>query len=188
MLLQIPWRASPRQSEENRAWLDYILQPLFIAGYAYMSWTVVRLFWTILFLPLYLLLAFCRSLAPALVTSWRLMLTSKGRARLVRTGHESGARRKAQGERQLRGEYSFAKGSFEPGWYEKEEATAFWPANREYFVVCGLRVCVVHEKPSGLVRRKLVLLHGNPSYSFMYRQVCHIGPGSFHMKVVVLTP
>lgn len=174
LLSQVPWRISPRPGLESRSTIDYILQPLFLVSYVYLSFTLVRLFWALTLLPIYLLLAFLRSVWPALLRNGGLLLTSKGRARLIQDGHQTFADRERQGEQQFSDDYRFPAGSFEHGWQHNGppgNLAAIWPVNREYINVCGLKACVVHEKPAGPVVRTVVLLHGNPSWSFMFRHV-----------------
>lgn len=174
LLPKVPWRNSPRPGLERRAFIDYILQPFFFFSYWYMSFTVVRLFWAAVFLPTYILFAFYRSIWPSLIQRGKSLLTQKGRDQLVREGKRASTDRQLQGERQFTGEFAFAEGGFERGWYDPSSdahTKEFWPVNREYFTVCGLQACVVHERPEGPAKRTLVLLHGNPSYSFMYRHV-----------------
>lgn len=186
LLPRIPWRRSSRPITEEASIVDYVLQPFFAICYGYMSFTLVRLFWAAILLPIYLLLAFYRSVWPFLLRKGHLLLTAKGRSQLVHAGEQSSIDRQLRAESQLRDDYVFAERDYDHGWHKplsSEYPATCWPVTREYFIVCGLQACVVHEKPSEAPKRTVVLLHGNPSWSFMYRhvrQVPHNPPGRQH--------
>lgn len=174
LIPRIPWRQSPRPTQEGRSPIDYLLQPAFAVSYACLSFTFVRLLCAVFLVPAYLVLAFYRSVWPFLIRRGFLLATADGRRQLLKSGERNSVERLSQGRRQFQGEYVFDKGTFAPGWCESravDNGSAAWAANRRYFSVCGLRACVVHEKPVGTPRRTLVLLHGNPSWSYMYRNV-----------------
>lgn len=183
LLSTVPWRTSARPRCEDRAPVDYLLQPLFVLAYLYMSLTLVRIFCAALLVPPYLLLAFYRSVWPFLLQTGTSLLTPKGRSKLEHDGRHASARRESRAQQQLREDYRFEGKDFEGGFHRPRAQTRPMPGfavDNECLEVCGLRVNVVHKRPAGSVKGTLVLLHGNPSSSFMYRHVSrfHSSPGT----------
>lgn len=170
----IPWRWSQRPARERRSPIDYLLQPAFALAYVCLSFTCIRLLCAVFLLPIYLIVAFYRSVWPFLVRRGLLLATADGRRELRKSGEQNMVERLLQGQQQYQGDYVFDRETFAPG---SREGRAFdkgptgWPASKEYLSVCGLRACVFHKKPAGKSKRTLVLLHGNPSWSYMYRHV-----------------
>jgi len=117
-----------------------------------------------------------RSFLPFLLKNGRYLLTHSGREHLRHQGNASRRQRKNQAMLQLDGKYRFDDDLVErTSQITKvvDHINTLWPAEREYFDVCNLRACVVHEIPKqrGEGSRRVVLLHGNPSWSFMYRNI-----------------
>lgn len=175
---RIPRITVPRPKKEEPSLSDYILQPVFALAFAFFDFTLVRLLDLAVLFPLYLLFAFFRSLLPSLLRNFSFLLSSTGRKKLVERGQISRWQRENQGKLQLNGTFQFHPDLIERTSDNKEVVNhieAIWPVKREYFDVCNIKACVVHELPGQTQRkhdgRKIVLLHGNPSWSFMYRNV-----------------
>lgn len=169
-ILSQPW-------PENPSLRDFILRRAFKLGFAIFDFTMIRLAGVVFLLPLYLFVAFLRSFLPFLLKNSKYLLTHSGRKHLRHQGNTARWQRKNQAMLQLDGKYRFHEGLVERTLQIRRVADhidTIWPARREYFDVCNLRACVVHEIPKqqGEGSRRVVLLHGNPSWSFMYRNVC----------------
>lgn len=168
---KVPWSSS-HAANEHASPLDYVLQPAFTAAFICMSLTVSRMLCLCILLPLYLSVACYRSVWPYLVQNLRLLLSSSGRLKLKQHGEFHAIRRQQLADSQLAGTYTFESADVEPSSTERETQQVLrstWPANRDYFLVGNLRTCVVHEKPAQPPKGTVVLLHGNPSWSYMYR-------------------
>jgi hypothetical protein len=186
-LPRLPRITVPRPKNEDPSPRDFILRPLFALGFAFFDFTVVRLLDLALLLPLYLILAFFRSFPRAIFRNFGSLLSRTGRKKLAERGNISRWQRENQGKLQLDGTFRFHSDVVERTSEIKEvvdKIEGVWPAKREYFDVSNLKAYVVHAVPDETKRsdegRKLLLLHGNPSWSFMYRNVRALYSTSMH--------
>lgn len=172
MLPQPPGKSRDVEYEPP-SFIDYLLRPAVTLSYIIMDFSIVRLGIAIVLFPTYLTLAFLRSfLLPALPYLY-LLASWRGRTELAQRGKANRRAREKQAQTQLDGTFSFP-----PHKVEKAAASAeisgriskAWAVPRKFVTVCpGVDAAVVRAgDPNGT---KLVLLHGNPSWSFMYRHV-----------------
>lgn len=151
-----------------------LLQPAFQAAVKIMSFTPVRLCAAAWLVTLYLLLAICRSLLPCVIKNALTLLSGSGRAKLIKRGKGWREWRDQTAATQLDGTFRFSRNDLEGSeayGATQEKLHDVWPVKREFYEVCGSRVCVVHERPTETPMRQVVLVHGNPSWSYMYRKV-----------------
>lgn len=151
-----------------------LLQPTFRVAVKIMSYTLVRLCAASSLFTLYLFLAFLRSILPYVFANALALLSNSGRAKLIRRGRKWREWRDQTAASQLNGTFRFSGNDLESRevyGITQKRLHDVWPVNREYFEVCGGRICVVHERPTGKPKRQVVLMHGNPSWSYMYRNV-----------------
>ncbi|KAI0471642.1 epoxide hydrolase [Xylariaceae sp. FL0804] len=138
------------------------------------NYTVVRLPAAAIMFPTYLLVAFLRSLLPYLAPQVPgLVLSQKYRDGLAQRGMANREAREDLALRQLRGEYRFPDGEVrrtrhDPA--ERRRIEAALPGRREFVKVCpGVEAAVLRAGNEG--GPKALLLHGNPSWSYMYRNI-----------------
>lgn len=159
-------------------------QVLTVSGYLsafLLSFTINRAFLASALLPLYLLSLAYRVLPTIFRNAPRLLLPNWWKT-LVRDAEQYRQRVDALAQSQLEGTYRIKddeilrtdrKGK---GWM----ADMPWRDNVEEFSVCGATARYVHLKPSyrsiatdnKASHRPIVFLHGNPSWSYMWRNVC----------------
>lgn len=147
---------------------DYILQPTFKASVFLLSFTVIRIWLALVLLPLY-----CSAQAlfalPHIISWLSFLLTSSGRMKLRARcyGYRRGETDLAA--EQYQGTFHFAPQRVE---YSSSGATT-WDVPRVEVEVCGIKARVAHFKPTGVQNngKTIVLLHGNPSWSYMWRNI-----------------
>ena len=158
---------------EHASLFDYILCPAFLLGFLIMDFTIVRLFIACFTVPIYVVLAFSRSVLPYALSNLPLCTSTEGRRELARRGEANRNAREEQGRKQFEGTFEFRTENVERGAESRmvvERVKGVWSVKREFFDVCGgVKAAVVREGPRD--GKKAVLLHGNPSWSFMYRNV-----------------
>lgn len=157
-------------------------------GYAsafFMSFSVVRLMVVASLLPLYAAKVLL-SVVPSIVRNLPRILTAGGRNRLVQLTDDYRHEDRSRSESQFLGSYVFDESAVfrvqrsEKAWMHDMP----WSNQTEEFNVCGVTVRYVHLKPNANgtsdeqdgSERPVVLLHGNPSWSFMWRDVRALHP------------
>lgn len=160
---------------ENPTVLDRVLRPCFIIAATLMNVTIIRFGIAVVLFPLYLLVAFARSVLPGLVARFHWILTEHGREKLFARGTSTRLRREALAEDQFRGDFNFAAEDIEhteDAVRAVERMNGIWPVMREFIDVCpGIQASVVRAGNANGV--PVVLLHGNPSWTYMYRNAGH---------------
>ncbi|KAL6237955.1 hypothetical protein BDW75DRAFT_248159 [Aspergillus navahoensis] len=146
-----------------------------------LSFTITRLFLVSLLLPLYLY-KYVFSLLPATIkNSIHLLLGPAGWSRLIRHTEIYRTRSDALAQAQLDGSYRFKPSEVfhisrnSRGWMEAVP----WAKETEEFEVCGATVRYLHLRASyssvlqdeKREHRPIVFLHGNPSWSYVWRNV-----------------
>lgn len=152
----------------------WVLEPFFRLITYTMSYTLVRVCCASFLFPAYILVAFCRSIMLSAIRNASSVVSSAGRETLVAQGREWREWRNKLANSQLDGTFKFDRKDLEnveSYGMTQRNLHDLWSVHRDYFDVCGVRACVVHEKPVGTPKRQVVLLHGNPSWSYMYRNV-----------------
>ncbi|GIC92436.1 haloalkane dehalogenase family protein [Aspergillus udagawae] len=145
-----------------------------------LSFTINRAFLASALLPLYLLhLAY--SVLPAILWNAPRLLFPNGWITLMKDAEQYRKRADALAQSQLEGKYKFKDDEIirtdqkDKGWM----ADMPWRDNVEEFTVCGATARYVHLKPSyrsiatdnKAFHRPIVFLHGNPGWSYMWRNV-----------------
>jgi hypothetical protein len=149
-----------------------------------LSFTINRALLAYALLPFYLL-SLAYNVLPTILWNAPRLLLPNGWSRLVKDAEEYRQRADALAQSQLEGKYRFKEDEIlrtdqkGKGWM----ADMPWRDNMEEFNVCGATARYVHLKPSyrsiatdnKTSHRPIVFLHGNPSWSYMWRNV-----GSYH--------
>lgn len=145
-----------------------------------LSFTINRALLAYALLPFYLL-SLAYSVLPTILWNAPRLLVPNGWSRLIKDAEQYRQRADSLAQSQLEGKYKFKddwiirsdqKGK---GWM----ADMPWRDNVEEFNVCGATARYVHLKPSyrsiatdnKTSHRPIVFLHGNPSWSYMWRNV-----------------
>ena len=151
---------------------DIVLRPIFQLCVLFLSSTTVRMTIALLYLlPAYILVKAIEVL-PSIYNRCHLLLTSSGREQLVKGSDQQRAWEEDLARKQYDGTcVLFQEGQIFRTDMRKCLREAHWSPNKKSFSVCGVDVGVVHEKPEKVTGRTVVLLHGNPSWSFMWRNV-----------------
>lgn len=155
---------------------DRVLQPFFFIVRRVLSFTVIRLFSLLTLLPLYLTVKLLRA-APHIIPRLHLLLYPDGWRKLIYSAYRYRDIELERTKAQLHGEYQFESSQLIKPSKDEIQKRANWFPCTEIFQVCGANICVVHEAPkvgrqnSGV---KILLLHGNPSWSFMWRDVSSV--------------
>jgi hypothetical protein len=140
------------------------------------SSTFIRLALTLVLLPIYLVVQTVGA-APHIIANLPKLVNEHGRFRLARAAHLHRQREKNLARHQLKGAIYFRPEELaripvaEKRRILKE---AGWTVKWEELEVCGGKVAVYHEKPGGVdspPRDPIILLHGNPSWSLIWRDV-----------------
>ncbi|KAL4782588.1 Alpha/Beta hydrolase protein [Aspergillus varians] len=144
--------------------------------------TINRIFLAAILIPLYLYKV-ALSLLPSAIKNSLNLLTPCGWSRLAENAEEYREDSDALAHSQLDGSYRFEADEVfhvkknSRGWME----TAPWANDTHEFNVCGATVRYVHLRASysrilqdgRRIHRPIVFLHGNPSWSYMWRNVFH---------------
>lgn len=151
---------------------DTVLRPVFHLCVFFGSSPVVRMTVALVYLlPVYILVKTIEVL-PSIYNRCHLLLTRSGRERLVKESDQQRAREEDLARKQYDGSCILVhEGQIFRTDAKKCLREAHWSPLAERFSVCGVDVGVVHEKPEKVTGRTIVLLHGNPSWSFMWRNV-----------------
>ncbi|GIJ90940.1 hypothetical protein Asppvi_009905 [Aspergillus pseudoviridinutans] len=145
-----------------------------------LSFTINRAFLASAVLPLYLLSIAYSVLPTILWNAPQLLLPNRWRA-LMKDAEQYRQRADALARSQLEGKYRFKEDEIIRTDQKGKEwmADMPWRDNVEEFNVCGATARYVHLKPSyrsiatdnKASHRPIVFLHGNPSWSYMWRNV-----------------
>ena len=160
--------------ERHNSPQDHLLRPLFKLICVVLDITLVRFFMAMALLPVYICAKYLEVLPPAIKNS-TMLLSTDGRERLVHSAKGYRQQEKKRAQLQMQGDFAFQPDELLSG--EKARVSLkdlYWKPHMEQFEVCGASVNVLHEVPPDEVRgsgKKIVLLHGNPSWSFMWRNV-----------------
>ena len=163
-----------REEELQPSIHDYLLRPCFAVAASLLDITFLRLLLAAILLPVYIYLQALAAL-PSLLKNGPRLRSSRARARLLDSADSYRRFESELAEQQLDGTFRFQpsqllRGEQARGWAEDLD----WRPRMKEFEVLGAMVNVVHELPpmtrvgSG---KKVLLLHGNPSWSFMWRNV-----------------
>ncbi len=164
-----------RTEELQRSVGDNILQPSFKILVNILSHFISRVALALSLLPIYILVKFL-TILPTTVRNARFLLSEGGRDRLICLSDLYRASETKQAEDQLSGAFRFEKHQLlQDGQARGWLGAVKWSPHVELFEMEGARVNFVHEQPGKGQRhsgKKIILLHGNPSWSFMWRNVC----------------
>ncbi|KAL3490040.1 Alpha/Beta hydrolase protein [Aspergillus germanicus] len=145
-----------------------------------LSFTISRIFLVAILLPLYLY-KLMLTLIPSILRNATNLFSSGGFNRLVESAESYRTSSDSLAYAQLNGSYQFKPDEL----FQIAEKSRGWMENIPYandthsFTVCGATVRYIHLKPSyssilqdgKKTHRPIVLLHGNPSWSYMWRNV-----------------
>jgi hypothetical protein len=164
----------PRLSPNNLYLRDSALRLLFKMVVVLLSSFLIRLVLALSLLPLYIAVKIA-PLLPIAICKSALLLSKRGRDKLISSSDSYRDLEKDRAAAQSKGDFKFqdtellqsqdARGSIEK---------LAWDCPRKVFDVAGAQVNVFHKQPGeGHSRsgKKILLLHGNPSWSFMWRNV-----------------
>lgn len=166
--------AQGREQELRSSPQDHLLRPLFRVLCMVLNITLIRCFMALVLLPLYLCAKYLEVL-PAAIRHGTMLLSADGRERLLQSAEDYRQQEKKRADLQLHGNFAFQPNELLTG--EKARGflkSLYWTPHMERFEVCGASANVLHEIPPDGVRwsgKKVLLLHGNPSWSFMWRNV-----------------
>lgn len=154
-----------------------------MSGYGHISvlafsYTLSRLLFALVLIPPYLV-KISYQVLPTILSNAVCLLSVKGLERLVTDTDRYRAHAQHIAKQQLDGTFVFSEADLYLG-VNKWTDQLLWADKTEQFTVCGATVRFVHLKPShdadsgsnGIApRRPIVLLHGNPSWTYMWRNV-----------------
>jgi hypothetical protein len=115
---------------------------------------------------------------PTLVSNLHLLFTAAGRSGLVKNAEKYREEEQSMADLQFEGRYRFSRDEGK-GWMDDRP----FGTQTKDLSVCGVTARYVHLQPysshdssveNGVNsdKRPLVFLHGNPSWSFIWRNVC----------------
>lgn len=134
----------------------------------------VRLLFALALCPVYIFSKLIVLVVPASSRSY-LLFSRAGRQRLLDATDEYRRQEMQRSAEQLAGKFHFQPEQLLPSGRSRGKIDKIqWTPQREIFEVEGAQVAVVHEQPGvGEFRtgKVILLLHGNPSWSFMWRNV-----------------
>ncbi|OJZ84827.1 hypothetical protein ASPFODRAFT_83039 [Aspergillus luchuensis CBS 106.47] len=146
-----------------RAVLTILMTSYGYAATFVMSFTVCRLILFGSFLPIYLGKLSC-NIIPTGVRNFPSLFSSQGRNRLIREAEEYRGRCESLAIAQCQGTYRFSESNL----YRVSDCTT-------EIAICGATVRFMHQKPTldgpAGCRRPIIFLHGNPSWSYMWRSI-----------------
>jgi hypothetical protein len=135
---------------------------------------LVRLVLTLSLLPAYIVVKIAPLLPMAICRS-ALLLFKHGRNKLISSSDSYQDLEKDRAAAQSKGDFKLQDKELLPSRDARGSIdTLDWDCPREVFEVAGAQVNVFHKQPGdGQSRsgKKILLLHGNPSWSFMWRNV-----------------
>lgn len=154
-----------------------------MSGYGHISvfafsYTLCRLLFALALIPPYLVKTSFQVL-PTILSNAVCLLSAKGLERLVTDTDRYRAHAQHIAKQQLDGTFLFSEADLHRG-VNKCTNQIQWADKTEEFTICGATARFVHLKPrhdanSGTngtaPRRPIVFLHGNPSWTYMWRNV-----------------
>jgi hypothetical protein len=156
---------------------DYLLQKLFKIITIFLSSFANRLLLAVSLLPLYAFVKLIPLLPAAIIRSFMLPW-KHGWSSLISASDSYRSLEKERAAAQMNGEFRFSGKELLPrGEARGSISSLVWSPHMETFELEGVQVSVVHEQPGkGQARsgKKILLLHGNPSWSFMWRNVSKV--------------
>ncbi|OAP56362.1 hypothetical protein AYL99_09541 [Fonsecaea erecta] len=147
---------------------DLVLQPAFTLSRRFTQYTLVRLSLVIFLLPVYF---YCQifSALPTIIRNSVRLFSGVGRRGLRNASEVCRREERHIAEQQWHDTYRFPKTAAISG----SASAKRWKAPMVCVSVCGLSVRVVHTRPMSSFpdRKQILLLHGNPSWSFVWRAI-----------------
>jgi pimeloyl-ACP methyl ester carboxylesterase len=144
---------------------DFVLRQLFRLIVLLFQSTFLRLLLASSLFPVYCFVQ-TLSLLPSIVAGLPSLLTTRGRTSLV---VKADAYRKHEQEiatGQYDGTYRFS-----PANVLRWDGRISWDVDRAAVDICGISARVVHAKSTRQAARPLIMLHGNPSWSYIWRDM-----------------
>lgn len=143
-----------------------------------LAYNVTRFLVVCMFFPLYVLTVIS-PMIPYMIVNFMSLFSESGWNMLIRTTEFHRDRQSEQAQAQFDGKYEFPENMLfrvKRGGYEWMDDMP-WTDNTAEFKVCGATVRYVHLKPaidgdSGEVKKSILFLHGNPTWSQIWRRVC----------------
>jgi hypothetical protein len=171
------FHAAPFFSDVRKPYtvVDFVLQPYFWLLHILFSFTVVRLWAISVVIPVYCFVKTIEVL-PTVLTNSKHLFSESGRNYLLAAGNVIRQHGGNIAKQQLEGRFQFQRGRVQYLGFSgrhKIRSAANWFPNIEKLAVNGATAVVVVEKP-GLPNnngKSIVLLHGNYSWSYMWRDV-----------------
>ncbi|KIY02770.1 uncharacterized protein Z520_01235 [Fonsecaea multimorphosa CBS 102226] len=159
---------SSSNSELRDTVTDLFLQPFFTLSRRFTQYTLVRLSFVIFLLPVYF---YCQifSALPTIIRNFVRLFSTAGRRRLRNASDVCRREERHIAEQQWHDTYQFPKAAVISG----SDSAKRWKTPLVCVSVCGISVRVAHAKPvsSSPDRKQILLLHGNPSWSFIWRDI-----------------
>ena len=145
-----------------------VLEQLFVGMNILAKSTILRLLLALYLLPIY---CFTKavSVLPSVISQLPLLITGRGRGRLITRADVYRSHEQDIAAKQRDGTYRFSPASVL--WWNGRTS---WNMNRLVIEVCGINARVVHAKPitpTPTKPKSLILLHGNPSWSYIWRDI-----------------
>ncbi len=156
-----------RETELAPSLQDSILRPLFYLFVLLLQSTVLRLLFALALFPLYVARQ-AIAVLPTTLQRARLLLTLAGRSRLCNLSDTYREVEQSRASEQYAGTFTF------PADHVLEwNGSIGWKAERVEVQVCGIKARVVHAKPIRPAQggQRVVMLHGNPSWGFIWRNI-----------------
>lgn len=163
----LPDARARRKAELHPSIRDFLLIPLFHLCVLLFHSTCVRLLVALALLPLY-----CArqtvSVLPNIVQNAHLLFTSKGRFRLCQASDSYRQKEQKIAWEQYNGTYKFS-----PSKILTWNDCSHQKPERVEIEVCGIKARIVHAKPPilGKGSKRLLMVHGNPSWGYIWRNV-----------------
>ena len=151
-----------------------------------LSFTLCRLFLALALLPLYLI-TLAVQILPTVLSHTPCLLSSNGRDELVAATERYRAHAQGVAKQQLDGTYNFKNADLYKGDGQKTKHLK-WAEETEEFMVCGATARFIHlnkdihSRHNDEIRRPIVFLHGNPTWSYMWRNVCRHLLRNYHLS------
>jgi hypothetical protein len=114
-------------------------------------------------------------LVPRAICRSVLLLSKSGRDELISSSDSYRHLENRRAAAQLKGEFEFQEAELLPSREARGTIDALsWRCEKDIFNICGAQVNIFHKQPGeshSHLGKKILLLHGNPSWSFMWRNV-----------------
>lgn len=165
-----------RENELHPAPRDYILRPAFRLVVLFFQSTLLRLAIAIYIFPIWCTYKFLE-VCPDVLSNASELLTHNGRARLRQSTDAYRKEDEARAAQQFAGTYQFNPKNVLA--YDHAHA---WKPNRVEINVCGVKCRIIHVKPllQNPDSKQIIMVHGNPSWSYIWRNVIPFVTGAGH--------